>query len=158
MPAKIVVDGKFFGVSGTRFNFHGITYGTFEPDCDGHRFPDRDRMKRDFAAMQAANFTVLRTYTAPTETLLELAADWGLHVLAGVFYPDWRYLLGGSRRDFRRIAAEARREVRSTARRLEGNEQVLGLALGNEIPADVLRWYGTDAVADVIRELVEEVR
>lgn len=158
MPAKIEVDGKFFGVGGNRFNFHGVTYGTFEPDLDGHRFPDRDRMKRDFAAMQAANFTVIRTYTAPTDDLLELASDWGLHVLAGVFYADWRYLLGGSRRDFRRIAREARVEVRETARRLEGNEHVLGLALGNEIPADVLRWYGTDAVADVIRALVEEVR
>ena len=56
------------------------------------------------------------------------------------------------------MAHEARREVREAARRLRGNEQIVALSLGNEIPADVLRWLGTDVVAGTIRELAEAVR
>ena len=44
------------------------------------------------------------------------------------------------------------------ASRLARDERVLGLSLGNEVPADVLRWYGTDVVADTIRGLVQLVR
>ena len=53
--------------------------------------------------MCEAGFTVVRTYTAPPDDVVELAGDWGLRILAGVFYPDWRYSVGrfdpaGSRR------------------------------------------------------------
>jgi GT2 family glycosyltransferase len=152
------VDGKFFAAGPDRFHFRGVTYGTFAPRADGVRFPERAQLARDLAMMREAGFTVLRTYTLPSDDVVELAAEHGLRVLAGVFYPDWRYLLGGSRRGMRRVARAAREEVRSAARRLAGNEHVLGLSLGNEVPADVLRWHGIDIVADTIRELVEVVR
>ena len=154
----VEIDGKFFAAGGERFEFRGVTYGTFAPRTDGAHFPERAQVEQDLAAMREAGFSVVRTYTLPTEDLLEVASDTGLRVLAGVFYPDWRYLLGGSRRENRRVAREARKEVREAARRLAGNEQILGLSLGNEVPADVLRWHGIDIVADTLRELVEIVR
>ena len=139
---RVRTDGKFFTVGGARFPFRGVTYGTFSPRDDGALFPAREQIRADFATMREAGFTVVRTYTAPPDDLLEAAADHRLHVLADVFYPDWRYLLGGSRRESRAVARRAACEVRETARRLAGCESVLALSLGNEIPADVLRWYG----------------
>src|SRR4051812_42190920 len=89
--ARVTVDGKQFALNGQRFAFRGITYGTFQPRAsDGANFPERDRMKQDFEAISAAGFTVVRTYTVPPDDLLDLAADWDLRVMAGVFYPDWR--------------------------------------------------------------------
>jgi hypothetical protein len=155
---RVRVDGKFFAAGGRRFDFRGVTYGTFEPRTDGARFPERIRIERDMKMMREAGLTVVRTYTLPTEDLLEAAADQGLRVLAGIFYPDWRYLLGGSRRQMRKVVREASREVAEAAGRLSGDERILGLSLGNEVPADVLRWYGTEVVADTIRNLVELVR
>jgi glycosyltransferase involved in cell wall biosynthesis len=155
---KVRVDGKQFAANGDRFLFRGVTYGTFQPRADGARFPERDVVKRDFAAMADAGFTVVRTYTAPPDDLVDLAADSGLHLLAGVFYPDWRYLVGRSASDRRRVAREARREVSEAARRLRGADHVLALSLGNEIPADVLRWEGVDTIAAVIDELADVVR
>jgi O-antigen biosynthesis protein len=58
---RVVVDGKQFAVDGARFRFRGVTYGTFRPREDGARFPDHARMKRDFADMREAGFTVVRT-------------------------------------------------------------------------------------------------
>jgi glycosyltransferase involved in cell wall biosynthesis len=155
---RITVDGKFFAAGSERFEFRGVTYGTFAPRDDGARFPPRAQLEHDLAMMREVGFNVLRTYTVPSDDLLEVAAQQGLTILADVFYPDWRYLLGGSRREQRAVALEARAEVREAARRLAGNEQVLGLSLGNEVPADVLRWYGIDVVAKTLRELVEIVR
>jgi GT2 family glycosyltransferase len=152
------VDGKFFAAGDERFDFRGVTYGTFAPRKDGARFPERAQIERDLAMIREAGFSVLRTYTLPSDDLLAAAADHRLRVLPDVFYSDWRYLLGGSRRQHRRVGREACREVRQAARRLAGNEQVMALSLGNEVPADVLRWYGTNVVADALRELAEIVR
>ena len=155
---RVAVDGKQFRLGDARFRFRGVTYGTFRARTDGMRYPDRDTVKLDFAAMEAAGFTVVRTYTPPAEDVVELAADSGLRLLAGVFYADWRYLVGASRRQRRRVVHEARAEVRATARRLAGNDQILALSLGNEVPADVLRWVGTGEIARVIDELADVVR
>jgi O-antigen biosynthesis protein len=155
----IRTDGKQFSMGKERFRFRGVTYGTFRPRAtDGARIPDRDRLKQDFERMGKAGFTVVRTYTSPSDDLLDAAADWNLRVLAGPFYADWRYLSGVSQRDLRRVLREAKVEVRETARRLQGREEVFALCLGNEIPADVVRWVGTSTIASAIDELVEVVR
>jgi GT2 family glycosyltransferase len=155
----VEVDGKQFRVGRERFPFRGVTYGTFRPrPGDGARFPGRDQAKRDLAAMAEAGFTVIRTYTAPPDDLVDLAADWGLRILAGVFYPDWRYLVGASRRQARQVLRAARSEVGHEARRLQGSPVVLGLVLGNEVPADVVRWTGASTVAGALDDLVETVR
>src|SRR5918995_81488 len=158
MSERVRVDGKFFELGGQRFDFRGVTYGTFARRTDGARFREREQVKLDFVAMGEAGFSVVRTYTTPPEDVIDLAADWGLHLLVGTFYPDWRYLVGSTRREQRRVARQARAEVRDAARRLAGHEQVLALSVGNEGPADVLRWLGTDVVADTIRGLVEVVK
>jgi glycosyltransferase involved in cell wall biosynthesis len=158
MSARVGVDGKFFNCGEQRFDLRGVTYGTFAPRHDEARFPERDRIKLDFEAIQEAGFTTVRTYTVPPDDVLDLAGDRGLRILSDVFYPDWRYLVGASRREQRRVDRAARNEVRAAARRLAGNEQLLALSLGNEVPADVLRWLGTDVVAGTIRGLVDVVR
>ena len=156
---RVAVDGKQFAVNGERFAFRGVTYGTFRPRAeDGARFPERDDVKKDFALIVDAGFSVVRTYTEPTPDLVELADNFGLRLFAGVYWQDWRYLVGHSRREVHRLAREAREEVRLAARRLAGSPHVAALALGNEIPADVVRWLGREHVERFIAELVEVVR
>ncbi|MBC7679871.1 MAG: glycosyltransferase, partial [Pseudorhodobacter sp.] len=156
---RVRVDGKQFAKGTDRFAFRGVTYGTFAPRAvDGARFPDTDQVKRDLSLMADNGFTVVRTYTPPPEDLLELAGEFDLAVMAGIFWPDWRYLVGSSRADVRRTGREAREVVRTEAARLAGREQVLALSLGNEVPADVQRWYGTVRLAGLTDEHVDVVR
>jgi glycosyltransferase involved in cell wall biosynthesis len=152
------VDGKHFAVGDERFHLRGVTYGTVAPREDGARFPEREVIKRDFAAMAEAGFTTVRTYTPPPEDVIELAADWDLRLLAGIFWPDWRYLVGRSRDDLRDVARSAARQTREEARRFAGCDQVIALSLGNEVPADVLRWYGSARIGRVIADLAEVAR
>jgi glycosyltransferase involved in cell wall biosynthesis len=157
-PGPVEIDGKHFAVGGRRFPVRGVTYGTFAARGDGALFPERGLMKRDLHAMAGAGFTVVRTYTQPPDDLLELAADAGLKVLAGVFWPDWRYLAGASRRQLRRVDREAADEVRRAARQLAGRDEVLAVAVGNEVPADVVRWVGTKRIERLVARLGDAIR
>jgi O-antigen biosynthesis protein len=156
--APIRVDGKFFTCGGRRFPFHGVSYGTFRARADGLHYPERPRLTADFAAMQCAGFSVVRTYEEPPLDVLDVAAEHDLRIFAGVFWKDWRYLVGGSRRQQRELAQHARSEVRDAARRLAGRREVFALCLGNEVPADVVRWIGHDRIASLLEDLTDVVR
>lgn len=156
---RIQTEGKFFSDGGGRFRFRGVTYGTFAPrPLDAARFPELHVMKQDLHAMRDAEFTVVRTYTEPPQDLLEVAEAAELRVMAGVHFDDWRYLIGSGRRQMRSVARDAELVVRSAAERLAENPTVLGICLGNEIPADVLRWFGEDKIASILSRLAQTVR
>src|SRR5256885_1091485 len=131
---RLRCDCKFLAVGARRFAFRGVTYGTCASRSDGALFPERRRLAADLAMIAAAGFTVVRTYTPPPDDMLELAAANGLRVFAGVFYPDWRYALGCSGAERRRVAREARGEVG------------LDAGQGAERQAETLDWQLSTAV------------
>ena len=147
------VHGKFIDVGDTRFWIRGVTYGTFRPGPDGTQFPDRAVVERDFAAMAAAGFTAVRTYTLPPVWLLDAAAAAGLRVLAGMWWPNHVAFL-----DELRLRRQIVADVRQAARRCAAHPALLALAIANEIPAPIVRWHGRDAVARFLRELYDTVK
>jgi GT2 family glycosyltransferase len=149
--------GKQFRAGAETFTVRAVTYGTFRPRSDRECFPERNVVKQDFDAIAAAGFNTVRTYTLPPDDVVEVAADWDLLLLAGVHYDDWRYLVGASARQQRTVARSARARVREAAHRLAGSEHVLGIVLGNELPADVVRWVGAARAVDLISGLAEAV-
>jgi glycosyltransferase involved in cell wall biosynthesis len=151
----VTVDGKFLSLDGKRFTVRGVTYGSFAPRADGALYPDTDQIRSDLTAMRSAGFNVLRTYTTPPRDLLEIAATQGLYVIAGIFYPDWRYLVGEGRAGQRRIEGAAATQVKTDMRLLAGRREVLAVCIGNEIPSDALRWVGHEKVVSVLDGLVE---
>jgi beta-galactosidase/beta-glucuronidase len=76
--------GKFVEVDGRRFLIRGVAYGTFEPDTSGSQFPPLQQVARDFALMAESGFNTVRTYTVPSEGVLDEAARHGLKVMAGI--------------------------------------------------------------------------
>ena len=158
IQGRVRLDGKQFAVEDQRFLFRGVTYGTFAARADGALFPERDRIHADFAAIARAGFTVARTYTAPSEDVLDIAASHGVRLFAGAFSMDWRYLIGSSRRERARSARQARAEIRAAVERLAGRDEVAAICVGNEIPADVIRWHGAAAVAGLLESFADVVR
>src|SRR5262245_58118767 len=155
---RVQVDAKFFSCDGTRFPFHGVTYGSFAPrESDGAQFPESKALAADLKAMAAAGFTVVHTYTAPTDDLLAEARANGLRVVAGVHYTDWRYLVDGGHRQQAARAREAVAAVRGQAARLAGREEVLAVVVGNEVPADAVRWFGVRRVEGLLGRLADAV-
>ncbi|MDG2305572.1 MAG: glycosyltransferase [Candidatus Binatia bacterium] len=150
---RVHVDGKFFRVGDERLYVRGVTYGPFRPTDDSEPFPTRDQVARDFELIGRLGANTVRTFTPPPLWLLDQAAKSGLRVIAGIPWSQHVCFLeqGGPARDARdRVARVAAVQGRHPA--------VLALLLGNETPADIVRWEGPARVERFLRELAEAAR
>ncbi len=151
--ARVRLDGKFFTRAGQRLQVQGVTYGPFAPDSDGHQFPARRRVRDDFVAMAEAGINAIRTYHVPPDWLLGLADERGINVFIDV---PWRKHLCFL--DSREARGEAREAVAAAAERGLGHPCVLAYSIGNEVPADVVRWHGARRVERFLAELTDVAR
>jgi hypothetical protein len=143
--------GKFFHIQGERFLIKGVTYGTFGPDAEGYQFPPIGRVAEDFAQMRAHGINTVRVYTVPTVAMLDEAARQGLRVMVGIPWAQHIAFL-----DDAQLCRTIRRDVRETVRSLAGHPAVLMFALGNEIPAEIVRWHGRERIEAFIRQLYDD--
>jgi len=144
------VSGKFVFVGGEKLYVRGVTYGTFRPGAEDHQFPAREVVERDFALMAANNVNALRTYTVPPRWLLDLAQQHGLFVMVGLPWEQHVTFLSDRER-VRSIQERVRAGVRACA----GHSAVLCFAIGNEIPAPIVRWHGRRVVEDLLEALYD---
>ncbi len=145
--------GKFLCRGAAKLLVRGVTYGTFAPDDQGHRYPARDRVDGDFAAMAAFGANAVRVYTTPPRWLLDVAERHDLQVMVGASWAEHVAFLE-SRRSTRRIVDSVREQVASIA----GHPALLCLALGNEVPAPIVRWHGARRVERFLERLCEAAK
>jgi glycosyltransferase involved in cell wall biosynthesis len=145
-------NGKFLFVGEQKLYVRGVTYGTFRPDAEGHEFPARDVVARDFEMMAASNVNAVRTYTPPPGWLLDEAQRHGLRVMVGLAAE--RYV--GYLNDGRRPAEIARMVCERVG--AWGHPGVLCYAVANEIPASTVRWFGRRRMERFVTRLCEAVR
>jgi GT2 family glycosyltransferase len=139
-------------VDGGKLHVRGVTYGTF---CgrDGSPFPGREVVRRDFEAMAAVGANALRTYVPPPLWLLDLAHEHGLQVMVGLAWEQHVAFLD-DRQLAREIAAKVGRQVRECG----AHPAILCYALGNEIPAPIVRWHGKGKVEKFLERLHWEAK
>ena len=147
------VDGKFLEVDGRRVLIKGVAYGTFAPDSEGAQFPSAERIEQDFALMAAAGVNTVRTYTPPSHALLDAALRHGLGVMVGLAWPQHVPFL-----DDRRLTRRIKLDAVTTVRGIAAHPAALLFALGNEIPAGIVRWHGHRRIERFLRELYQDVK
>ena len=144
--------GKFLYVGEEKLYVRGVTYGTFRPDAQGGEF-DPEQVTGDFAQMAAHGINAVRTYTVPPRWLLDVALEHELRVMVGL--PWEQHVAFLDDRSLRRsIEARVREGVRACA----GHPAVLSYALGNEIPAPIVRWHGRRPVERFLERLYEAAK
>jgi O-antigen biosynthesis protein len=148
VQARPAVRGKFIEVGGENFYVRGVTYGTFRPNAGGEQFPARELVGRDFALMAANGINSVRTYTVPPRWLLDKAQLYGLRVMVGIPWEQHIVFLSEPRRT-RSIEERVRASVRACA----GHPAVLCYAVGNEVPASIVRWHGRGLVERFLARL-----
>lgn len=153
VQARVRVEGKFFRVGETTFHAKGVTYGPFAPGPVGESLPDRRQTLRDLVQIRDLGANLLRVYYVPPRWFLDLVQAQGLRVLVDVPWNKHLCFL-----DDERERSAAREAVRAAAVACAGHPAVLALSVVNEIPADIVRWSGAQAVADFIDELIGEVK
>jgi O-antigen biosynthesis protein len=147
------VSGKFLWRGDRKLFLRGVTYGTFGPNAAGELFPEPDVVERDLAGMRALGINTLRTYTPPPRWLLDAAARNGLSVLCGL---PWEQHVAFD--DDPRMRDRIVDDMRQAVRALAGHPAVLGFTIGNEIPGDIVRWYGRRRVERFLARLAAAVR
>jgi O-antigen biosynthesis protein len=140
--------GKFLFVGNEKLYVRGVTYGTFRPDGRGDEFPDPSRVDADFALMAAHGVNAVRTYTVPPRWLLDAALQHGLRLMVGLPWEQHVDFLSDRRR-----ARDIEERVRQGARAVAGHPAILSYAVGNEIPAPIVRWLGRRRVEGYIERL-----
>jgi glycosyltransferase involved in cell wall biosynthesis len=150
---RVVVDGKFFRLGSARFYVKGFSYGPFAPNSAGDHLPERKQLRADLAQLRDLGANVIRLYSAPTPQVLDDLLEFGVQSLVDVpwekhrcFFEDWS-------------ARETARKSVADAAKLVGNHPaVFALSVVNEIPNDVVRFYGHPRVEEFLCELNDSVK
>ena len=151
--SKIEARGKFFFAGADKVLLKGVSYGPFAPDEHGVQFPDAPRMAADFELMRELGANTLRTFTVPPRWMLDLAAWAGLRIIVGIPWAEHVCFL-----DSDSVMDEIRRSVTDTVLACADHPAVAAYLVGNEIPPDIVRYYGAKRVSAFLRELVALVR
>jgi GT2 family glycosyltransferase len=146
------IRGRSIVSSGEKLHVRGLTYGTFG-ETDGEPFPARDRVKSDFEAMASIGANAVRTYTPPPLWLLDLAAEQELRVMVGLAWEQHVAFL-----DQPDLCGRIQARIREQVRACERHPAILCYAIGNEIPASIVRWHGKAPVERFIEELYWEAK
>jgi GT2 family glycosyltransferase len=141
------VHGRSICAGGRKLHVKGVTYGTFR-ERDGEPFPDPERVREDFEAMAAAGINAVRVYVPPPLWLLDLAHQQELYVMPGLAWEQHVAFLDDP--ELRgRIVARAAHQVAECA----GHPSILCYAIGNEIPAGIVRWHGKERTERFLERL-----
>jgi GT2 family glycosyltransferase len=148
---RVTCAGKFLAIGQERFIPKGVSYGTFAPNPQGEQFPPLKQVAADFALMRHYGINTVRTYSVPNQSILDQAAHVGLRLMVGIPWAQHVAFL-----DDARTARGVRQDVARAVAQVRDHPAVLMFALGNEIPASVVRWHGQARVERFLRELYDE--
>ena len=154
------IRGKFFFLGDDKYWVRGVTYGTFRPDETGAWYPPPDLVRRDFSAMSEAGLNTLRLYTVPPTWFLDLAASHGLRLMIGL---HWEQQLAvaqnvGAFLDDKAAVRAAIIRIGDSVAHCASHPAVFCYAIGNEIPASVVRWYGARRVQNFLADICRVVK
>ncbi len=149
-PSRPEGRGKFLFQGAEKLYVRGVTYGTFAPGPDGCDYPEPATVKSDFQTMAARGINAVRTYTVPPRWLLDLAEQQGLLVMVGIPWEQHVAFL-----DDPAMVRRIRDRVRSGVAACAGHPAVLCYAIGNEIPASIVRWHGRRNIERFLRTLYQ---
>jgi GT2 family glycosyltransferase len=151
--ARPRVRGKHVFVGEEKLWIRGVTYGPFRPDDAGDAYPPTHILEQDFRRIRASGMNAVRTYAVPPRRVLDAALRHGLWVMVGL---PWEQHVAFLDDGYRACSIEER--VRAGVRACAGHPAVLCYAIGNEIPASIVRWHGAAAVERFLRRLCGGVK
>ena len=120
----------------------GVTYGPFEARHGDDVYPDAKQLREDFQAISGIGANALRLYTPPREHLAAIAAEYSLRLLIDIPWPKHLDVYRDPRGQ--RTCLDM---VRDGIGRVRSWPNLLGVNLGNEAPADLIRWSGARRAA-----------
>ncbi len=147
---RVRVEGKFLALGPSKWYVRGLTYGPFAPNALGEQVPPRPQTRLDLKHVQALGANAVRLYHPPPIRFLDDVLQAGVRALIDLpwdkhrcFFEDWQ------------AVREARKRVRESARELGRHPGVLAISVANEIPKDIVRFYGARRIEKFLSELLD---
>lgn len=151
---RIEVRAKFFFEGDKKFHLQGVTYGPFRPPKDGDpHFPLPEKTALDFKLMRDLGINVIRIYHTPPGWFLNLARDHRLRVMVTIPWHKRVLFL-----DDKEAVHTIRNNVRHAVAANAGHPAIMGYFIDNEIPPDLMRWYGVNTMESFLDSLVAIVK
>jgi len=153
---RVFANSKFFFHRGRKFFVRGATYGPLPPhEEEGAQIflPPRDRARADLLQMADAGINVVRLYHPPPEWFLDECERAGLAAYVTIPWEQHVCFL-----DERATRRSIRERVTSAVRAHRGHPALFAWAVGNEIPAGIVRWYGSRKIEGFLDELLDAAR
>jgi O-antigen biosynthesis protein len=141
------IHGRSIVLGSEKLHVRGATYGTFRP-TEGWSLPPPKQVSADFEAMAAAGINSLRTYEPPPPWLLDIAQIHGLRVMVGLAWEQHVAFLDDPGRADAIVA-----RVAAQVRACQAHPAILCYAVGNEIPAAIVRWHGKREIERFLERL-----
>lgn len=151
--SRPLVKGKFIYKNGEKLYLKGVTYGTFAPGSDGSQFPEPAQVQIDFEMMSRKGFNCIRTYTVPPLYMLEIAKSLDLHLMVGLPWEQHVTFL-----DDPAQANDIIKRVKVYVQNCNAHPAILCYAIGNEIPAGIVRWHGKKKIENFLHRLYKAVK
>jgi cellulose synthase/poly-beta-1,6-N-acetylglucosamine synthase-like glycosyltransferase len=151
---RLQVRAKFLFEGERKFHLQGVTYGPFRPAAkDGANLPPPEKTALDFALMRELGINALRIYHPPPRWFLDLAARHRLRVMVTIPWHKRVLFL-----DDHEALETIHQNVAGAASANAGHPALLGFFIDNEIPPDLVRWYGARRIEDFLNSLVRIVK
>lgn len=147
------VKGKFIYIGDEIFHIKGVTYGTFEANSEGDLFPSTTIVNDDFKRMVATGINCVRVYTVPPKWLLDLANTHKLYVMVGIPWEQHLAIL-----ESKSVVESIHERFLSSIESCVGHPAILCYSIGNEIPANVVRWHGRRKMERFLESLFNTVK
>ena len=148
---RLRVHGKYLYDGERKFFARGVSYGTFAPNSRGEGYPEPAQVATDFALMRELGANLVRTYVPPPGWMFELALKHGLRMMVGIPWPSHLAFLDAPEmvRDIRNTIQAGVQQMR------QFGEAIFAYSIGNEIPADIVRWHGARPTSRFLAELYD---
>lgn len=139
---RIQTDGKFFRIGGERIWLRTVTYGPFPED----KKPDD---AKEFERIKSAKFNSVRTFALPNADFLDAAQRAGLFVFAGLEW--WQFCDFSARTE---MFSAAQIKLSEWLKQHGTHPALASIYVGNEVPADLVRWMGPGFVKRSLESLI----
>lgn len=140
------VEGKFFRCGNQRVWCAAVTYGPFPGGWPNH-------LISDFIEIKEAGFNTIRIYQIPDRAFLDAAARSGLKVIAGLSWQATADFLAQPA-----LLSCAHVALADKLTPIADHHALTAVLVGNEIPADLIRWMGPSRVRMEIETLIDTGR
>jgi GT2 family glycosyltransferase/type II secretory pathway pseudopilin PulG len=151
--SRVRSTGKTFHLGKDAWALKGFTYGPFESDGNDSFLPAADRLVQDLNHMRRLGANCVRLYHVPHRAFLDQSLEAGLRVFIDVPWDKHRCFL-----EEWSAQQEAIARVRRTAAELGTHAAVFAISVANEIPKDVVRFYGSKRVERFLDRLLDTVK